>query len=552
MSDAASRRPRPLISVAPMIDVTDRHFRMFIRCISPMPVLYTEMTWDRAILFNAPGEPEHALNKNPPLDVQSIIGYSPAEQPLVMQLGGAEPVNLARAAKYCVAAGYDEINLNCGCPAQVRGRSKNSYGARLMFEPERVRDCCAAMIAAVGDLAEITVKCRLGVDKKDSYEELTHFIRTVSSAGVTHFIVHARKALLGLSTIQNRHVPPLRHEWVFRLVDEFPHLRFTLNGGVSSVDEVHMLLQRGNVHGVMLGRRANADPYLFARCGMLCSGTAGPSRREVLEKYMAYACEAQSANWEGLPAERLARCLLTPLTGLFHNTPYGPRWRRLVTHLMHDKHAVLTSRPFADGVHELIAEIGAPAELLDARPSLQLQALPSDGERMQEGWLKARKAAEERAEHGEGARGTSSEGGATAPPAACDGATGAPAGEAATGARASAEDGAGGEEWMDKGIDVDRSKTAMGTAFVASRGSDTGAAANAGANGAGRRDDGCGGRKRSGKGQEEMEAVLEAEAAAEDEAAALQQRRRVVLLGVGLVVAVAAGSLAMASRRPVR
>ena len=331
-----------------MIDVTDRHFRMLIRCISPLPVLYTEMTWDRAILYNTPGEPEYALNKTGPMGVDAIIGFSDAEQPLVMQLGGAEPANLARAAAQCVERGYEEINLNCGCPAQTRGRAKNCYGARLMFEPERVAACCAAMIEAVGGAAEITVKCRLGVNSQDSWEELKHFIATVAASGVRHFIVHARKAILGLNTIQNRSVPPLRHEWVslarrarpyrsssprsylpslpisfgslasllpgpppeasfylcrwvYRLTEEFPHLLFTLNGGVGSVDEVAQLLSSGQLHGVMLGRRSNADPYLYARCGVLYSGEAGVSRREVLDSYLTYAGVALTSNWERLP-----------------------------------------------------------------------------------------------------------------------------------------------------------------------------------------------------------------------------------------------------------
>lgn len=150
---------RPLLAVAPMIDVTNRHFRMMIRCISELPVLWTEMTWDRAILYNTPDQPEHQLKKTElERSLESIIGFSPEEQPIVMQLGGCDPERLARAAKLAEERGYAEINLNCGCPAQTRGRSRNNYGARLMKEPEVVAAACAAMVAAVS--IPVTVKCR--------------------------------------------------------------------------------------------------------------------------------------------------------------------------------------------------------------------------------------------------------------------------------------------------------------------------------------------------------------------------------------------------------
>ena len=509
MSAVAAQRPRrppPRIAVAPMIDVTDRHFRMMIRCISPLPVLYTEMTWDRAILYNAPGEPEHDLNRNEPMSVESIIGFSEAEQPLVMQLGGAEPAKLARAAAYCVARGYEEINLNCGCPAQVRGRSKNCYGVRLMFEPERVAECCAALIDAVGDRAEVTVKCRLGVDNKDSWEELVHFVRTVAASGVRHFIVHARKAILGLNTMQNRSVPPLRHEWVFKLVAEFPHLYFTLNGGVASVDEVAMLLGEGGLHGVMLGRRSNADPYLYSKCGVLYSGEAGPSRREALEAYAAYTRIAQAANWEALPDERVARSLLTPLTGLFHNTALGPRWRRHLTAVMSDG-AKLLEIGVQEAILAAVHECAVPIELLDERPSLKLERL-SLSSRVN-GWVAPNSTSDRKS--GGVKRG------------------GTPEGEAACGARAE-------ETATEAGIDADGRKTAVELAFVASL--------DASADGESLCSGGMARGGRSGKGQEEMEAVLEAE-----ERGSSWRRRLIVGALAGCAVGVLGTAAVLVSAR---
>ena len=362
---------RPLLAVAPMIDVTDRHFRMLIRCVSPLPTLWTEMTWDRAILYNAPSEPEYALNKNEPRkSVESLIGFSAEERPLVMQLGGAEPERLARAAAHAARRGYDEVNLNCGCPAQTRGRARNCYGARLMFEPQRVADCCAAMIAAVGGRCPVTVKCRLGVDDRDTYEQLHEFVRVVAAVGVTHFIVHARKAILGLDTVKNRSVPPLRHEWVLRLIDDFPALKFTLNGGVTSLAAAAELLARG-VHGVMIGRRSSADPYMFAAAASVYGrGEAGPSRREVLERYMEYATRAQAANWEEEDRpEAITRKLLTPLHGLFANVNSNAKWRRQLCAAMQDR-ARLASEPVAEIIRACLATSGLTADVLDARPSL--------------------------------------------------------------------------------------------------------------------------------------------------------------------------------------
>jgi tRNA-dihydrouridine synthase A len=183
------------LHVAPMAAVTDRHFRMLIRSLSPLPTLWTEMTWDTAIVDKA--------------DTDAFMGFSDAEQPVVLQLGGSEPQSLARAAALGVARGYRHINLNCGCPAGTN-EWRSCYGARLMLEPARVAACCAAMRTAVGDDVTLSVKCRLGVDGRESYDDLLSFVRTVSTeGGVRVFIVHARVAMLSLNATANRTFPPL-------------------------------------------------------------------------------------------------------------------------------------------------------------------------------------------------------------------------------------------------------------------------------------------------------------------------------------------------------
>ena len=286
------------LHVAPMAAVTDRHFRMFIRSLSPLPTLWTEMTWDHAIVERE--------------NTEEFMGFSDAEQPVVLQLGGSEPTSLAKAAALGVARGYRHINLNCGCPAGTDGTRRSCYGARLMLDPARVAACCKAMREAVSDdSVVVSVKCRLGVDGRETYEDLVSFVRTVSvDGGVSTFIVHARVAMLGLNAAANRTVPPLSYESVYRLAAEFPHLTIILNGGVQSIEQAAALIARG-VHGVMIGRRAVADPFLFASAGALCgSGGAASSRREALETYLAYTVVAQAANWGGGHAATLARALL--------------------------------------------------------------------------------------------------------------------------------------------------------------------------------------------------------------------------------------------------
>lgn len=280
-----------LMHSAPMAGISDRHYRMLMRCVSPSVVVWTEMTWDRTIL-----EAEASGT------LEAVLGFSDAEHPIVLQLGGSTPEMLAQAARLGADRGYDEINLNCGCPAGQGGEARECYGARLMLQPARVAACCSAIRAAVGPSVPVTVKCRLGVvDGRESYAELVEFIRLVATeGGVTHFIVHARHAMLNLNASRNRTVPPLRYEWVEQLLVDFPDITFTVNGGVC--DEAHaceLLLpnraggsdgvgiecsadagggecgdawgRRRALDGVMIGRRAKDDPFLFARADRLFS-----------------------------------------------------------------------------------------------------------------------------------------------------------------------------------------------------------------------------------------------------------------------------------------
>ena len=359
------------LHVAPMHEVTDRHFRMLIRCICPSypVVLWSEMTWPSQITRESATEVEHA------------IGYSVEEHPVVLQLGGGDPAALARAAAAGAAMGYDEINLNCGCPAGSRGEAQEHYGARLMAEPERVGECCCAMHHALNQAscdAPVTVKCRLGVDGRESYEELHEFVAHVSTvAGVKHFIVHARHAMLGLNAAKNRSIPPLRHDWVLRLVEDFPSLRFTINGGITTLEQAVEWLRRG-VHGVMIGRQAAAEPYLFARAGLVLGGEPGRSRREALEAYLTYAERAQQERLGGGHPGTLARALLAPLGGLFFGTHKAAKWRAALTEVTRGTAggAVPSFGALGVLVHGCIKACCIPEELLDTRPALSIPKSP--------------------------------------------------------------------------------------------------------------------------------------------------------------------------------
>jgi tRNA-dihydrouridine synthase A len=232
------------LSVAPMMDRTDRHFRYFMRQITRRALLYTEMVTVGAILHG---------------DRTRLLGFSPAEKPLALQVGGDDPKALALCAQIAEDMGYDEINLNVGCPSD---RVQNgNFGACLMAQPERVADCVASMRGAVQ--IPVTVKHRIGIDDRDAYEDMVAFVRVVAAAGCDRFSVHARKAWLqGLSPKENRDIPPLRYEDVYRLKQEFPHLAIEINGGIQTLAQVRVHL--GHVDAVMIGRAAYDNPYLFA------------------------------------------------------------------------------------------------------------------------------------------------------------------------------------------------------------------------------------------------------------------------------------------------
>jgi tRNA-dihydrouridine synthase A len=284
-----------------MMDWTDRHCRFFLRLLSPGALLYTEMVTAQAILHG---------------DRDRLLGFDPAEGPVALQLGGSEPAMLATAAKAGANYGYDEINLNVGCPSD-RVQS-GRFGACLMAEPTLVRDCVAAMRDAV-DLP-VTVKSRIGIDARDDYEFLRDFVGTVAEAGTNVFIVHARKAILaGLSPKENREVPPLRYEYVYRLKAEFPELCIVLNGGVRDLASVRAHL--AHVDGVMIGREAYHNPYFLAELEHALHGVEPPSREAVMARYIEYV-EARLAEGVRLPA--MTRHVL----GLYLGRPNARRWRR--------------------------------------------------------------------------------------------------------------------------------------------------------------------------------------------------------------------------------
>lgn len=292
------------LSVAPMMDWTDRHCRAFHRVLAPSARLYTEMVHAQAVIKG---------------DRQRLLGFDPNERPLALQLGGSEPVALAQAAKIGADWGYDEINLNVGCPSDRVQAGR--FGACLMLEPSLVADCVAAMQAATP--VPVTVKCRLGVDEQEEYETLLGFIDTVSATGCDTFIVHARKAWLkGLSPRENREVPPLRHDLVHRLKRERPALQIVINGGISDV--VPALAHLKEVDGVMLGRAAYHDPYVLHRLDAALTGSELQSREALLRAYLPYV-EQQCV--QGVAIKHIVRHVL----GLFHGQPGGRLFRQVLS-----------------------------------------------------------------------------------------------------------------------------------------------------------------------------------------------------------------------------
>jgi len=294
------------LCVAPMMDRTDRHLRYLLRLIAPHARLYTEMITAKALLHG---------------DASRLLRFDDAEHPVALQLGGSEPGELAAAARVGVVAGYDEINLNCGCPSdRVQA---GCFGAALMLERKRVAECVGAMRAAVD--VPVTVKTRLGVDDHDSYEFVRDFVGEVAAAGCDTFIVHARKAWLrGLSPKQNREIPPLDYARVHRLKREFPALTVVINGGFVALHD--SVAQLEHVDGVMLGRAAYQDSWLLGRIDAQLFGAATAAETQVLAVFERYIAGELA---RGTPLRSMTRHLL----GMRCGRAGGRRWRRYLSEI---------------------------------------------------------------------------------------------------------------------------------------------------------------------------------------------------------------------------
>ena len=288
---------RHRLCVAPMMDVTDRHCRYFLRQLSSSAFLYTEMITTGALIHG---------------DVERHLAFSKEEHPVALQLGGSEPDDLAKCARLGEQYGYDEINLNIGCPSERVQRG--AFGACLMAEPQLVFECVRAIKEAVR--IPVTVKHRTGIDSNEDYDFVRRFVEKVAAAGCNTFIVHARNAILkGLSPKENREIPPLKYHYVYRLKQDFPELEIILNGGMNSIE-------KHPVDGVMLGRAAVNDPWILA--------DPGKTRAEVVRTMVDYARKQDSL-----------RHVTRPMLGLYHGMPRARRWRQMLS----DAQALKQNRP---------------------------------------------------------------------------------------------------------------------------------------------------------------------------------------------------------------
>ncbi|GAU12631.1 hypothetical protein TSUD_121220 [Trifolium subterraneum] len=353
----------PWFSVAPMMDWTDNHYRTLARLMSKHAWLYTEMLAAETIVYQKG-------------NLDRFLAYSPDQHPIVLQIGGSNLDNLAKATELADAYGYDEINFNCGCPSpRVAGRG--CFGARLMLEPKFVAE--AVSVIAANTKVPVSVKCRIGVDDHDSYNELCDFIYQVSSQSpARHFIIHSRKALLnGLSPAENRSIPPLKYEYFYGLLRDFPDLTFTINGGITGIDEINAALKTG-AHGVMVGRaayhkkmgwkgargerergesdekgklwfksrnyailfrlffelRARASPWhLLGNVDSAIYGvpSIGLTRRQVIEKYQVYG----DSVLQQYGLRPTVRDIVKPLLGFFHGEPGNGLWKRKADSAFH-------------------------------------------------------------------------------------------------------------------------------------------------------------------------------------------------------------------------
>ena len=301
------------LCVAPMLDWTDRHCRFFHRQLTRHARLYTEMVTTGALLHGDQGR---------------HLDFDPREHPVALQLGGSEPADLAQCARLARRWGYAEVNLNCGCPSPRVQRG--AFGACLMGEAGLVRDCVAAMRDAVGEALPVTVKHRIGIDRIEDYEFVRDFVGTVAQGGCDVFIVHARNAWLdGLSPKDNREIPPLRPDLVYRLKAEFPHLRIVINGGVRSDEQLRSHLQ--HVDGVMVGREAYQRPWWLASWDREYFGDSacGLSSPGDIEQAMLAYCERMAGH--GVPAFAVVRHML----GLWKGAPGARMWRQALSEPAH-------------------------------------------------------------------------------------------------------------------------------------------------------------------------------------------------------------------------
>jgi tRNA-dihydrouridine synthase A len=302
------------LCTAPMMDWSDRHCRFFFRQLSKHAVVYTEMVTTGALVHG---------------DVERHLRFDAAEHPVALQLGGSDAAQLAHCARLGERYGYDEINLNCGCPSERV--QHGAFGACLMAEPQLVANCVKAMRDAVS--IPVTVKHRLGIDTIEAYEFVQDFVATVAAAGCETFFVHARNAVLkGLSPKDNREVPPLKYDYVYRLKRDFPRVRIVVNGGVNTLEAIEPHLSR--VDGVMLGRVAYHDPYLLAQAEVRLFGAALRRRSDIVDDMHAYAT-AQVAC--GTPLRAIVRHVL----GLYHGQPNARVWRRMLS----DANLLAANRP---------------------------------------------------------------------------------------------------------------------------------------------------------------------------------------------------------------
>ena len=295
-----------LVSIAPMMDWTDKHCRYFYRLISKNVQLYTEMITTKAILRG---------------DKNRLLDFNDGENPLVLQLGGSDPKEMAECAIIAEDWGYDEVNINVGCPSD-RVLS-GSFGACLMKEPKLVAKCVEAMRERCG--IPITVKHRIGIDDMESYDQLSDFVSLISQKGCQHFIVHARKAwLTGLSPKENRTIPPLNYPWVYQLKKDFPKLKFTINGGIETCQDIVGHLDQ--VDGAMLGRSIYHNPFLLEQIEVeiFKSKESTLDREHILRQYMSYISEQSKL---GVPVRSMSRHIL----GLYHGEANAKLFRRLLS-----------------------------------------------------------------------------------------------------------------------------------------------------------------------------------------------------------------------------